>query len=40
MQSYKHFSAELTPILLDDYNSLEKLGTISATSKTGIISVI
>ena len=37
---YKHFSNELAPILLDVCNSWGKLGTMSATSKTGIISPI
>ena len=31
---------ELSPIILDVYGSLKKLGTISAISRTGIISVI
>ena len=39
-QSYKYFSIELSTILLDVYDSLEKLGPIGATSRTGIISVI
>ena len=39
-QTYKYFSIELSPILLDVYDSLEKLGTMGATSRTGIISVI
>ena len=38
-QSYKYFSIELSTILLDVYDSLKKLGTMGATSKTGIISV-
>ena len=37
---YKHFSNELAPVLLDVYDSWGKLGTISVTSKTGIISAI
>ena len=37
---YKHFSNELAPILLDVYDSWGKLGTISVTSRTGIISAI
>ena len=37
---YKHFSNELAPILLDVCNSWRKLGTMSVTSKTGIISPI
>ena len=35
---YKHFSNELAPMLLDVYDSWGKLGTISVTSRTGIIS--
>ena len=35
---YKHFSNELAPVLLDVYDSWGKLGTISVTSRTGIIS--
>ena len=37
---YKHFSNELTPVLLDVYDSWGKLGTISVTSRTRIISAI
>ena len=36
---YKHFSNEF-PVLLDVYDSWGKLGTMSVTSKTGMISVI
>ena len=36
----KHFSNELAPVLLDVYDSWGKLGTISVTSRTGIISAI
>ena len=36
---YKHFSNELAPMFLDVYDSCGKLGTISVTSRTGIISV-
>ena len=35
---HKHFSNELTPVLLDVYDSWGKLGTIRVTSRTGIIS--
>ena len=35
---YKHFSNELAPVLSDVYDSWEKLGTISVTSRTEIIS--
>ena len=31
---YKHFSSELSPALLDFYDSREKLGTIHVSSKT------
>ena len=34
----KHFSKELAPVLLDVYDSWVKLGTISVTSRTEIIS--
>ena len=37
---YKHFSNELAPILLDAYDSWEKIGTMGVTSRTGNISVI
>ena len=37
---YKHFSNELAPVLLDVYYSWRKLGTVSVTSRTGIISAI
>ena len=37
---YKHFSYELAPVLLDVYDFWGKLGTVSVTSRTGIISVI
>ena len=39
-QSYKYFSIELSTIFLNVYDSLKKLGTIGATSRTGISSVI
>ena len=40
-QNYKYLSIKLSTILLDVYDSLEKLGTMGAsTSSTGIISVI
>ena len=39
-QNYKYFSTELSTILLNVYDSLEKLGTMGATSRTGITSVI
>ena len=39
-QSYKYFSTELSRILLDVYNSFEKLCTMGATSGIGIISAI
>ena len=39
-QNYKYFSIKLSTILLDVHDSLEKLGTMGATSSTGIISVI
>ena len=35
---YKHFLNELAPMLLDVYDSWGKLGTISVTYRTGIIS--
>ena len=35
---YKHFSNELDPVFLDVCDSWEKHGTISVTSRTGIIS--
>ena len=37
---YIYFSNELAPDLLDAYDSCGELGTMSVTSKTGIISVI
>ena len=37
---YKYFSNELAPVFLDVYESWGKLGTISVTSRTGIISAI
>ena len=37
---YKHFSSELAPVFLDVYDSGGKFGTISVTSRTGIISAI
>ena len=33
---YKHFSNELTPVLLDVYESSGKLGTMGVTSRTRI----
>ena len=39
-RSYKYFSIELSTIFLNVYDSLEKLGTIGATSRTGISSMI
>ena len=39
-QNYKYFSVKLSTILLVAHDSLEKLGTMDATSSTGIISVI
>ena len=33
---YKHFSNELTPVLLDAYEPWGKLGTMGVTSRTGI----
>ena len=38
--SQKYFSIEQSPVLLDVYDSLKKLGTVGATSKTETISVI
>ena len=35
---YKHFSNELTSVLLDVYDSWEKLDTMVDTSRIGIIS--
>ena len=37
---YKHFSNELAAVILDVYDSWRKLGIISVTSRTGIISAI
>ena len=37
---YKHFPNQLGPVLLNVYDSYEKLGTFGVTFKTGIISVI
>ena len=37
---YKHFSNELASVLLDVYDSWRNLGTMSVTSRTGIISFI
>ena len=37
---YKHFSNELTPFVLDVYDSWEKLGTMGVTSRTGISMII
>ena len=39
-KSYKYFWIELSTIPLNVYESLEKLGTMGATSRTGITSVI
>ena len=39
-QKYKYFSIEPYHILLDVYDFMEKLGTMGATSRTGIISAI
>ena len=40
-QNYKYLSIKLSTIFLDVHDSLEKLGTMGAsTSSTGIISVI
>ena len=39
-QSHKYFSTKLSSILLDVYDSLKKLGTMGATSRTGTICVI
>ena len=39
-RNYKYFSIELSTIPLNVHDSLEKLGTMGATSSTGIISVI
>ena len=39
-QSYKYFPVKLSAILLDVHESLEKLGTMGATSSTRIIPVI
>ena len=36
----QNFISELASVLLDVYNSRGKLGTMSVTSKAGIISVI
>ena len=38
-QSYKYFWIELSTIFLDVYDSLEKLGFMSASFRTVIISV-
>ena len=37
---YKHFSNELSPILLDVYDSWDKLRTMEGSSRTRIISVV
>ena len=37
---YKHFSNELAPVFLDVYDFWGKLGTISVTSMTEIISAM
>ena len=39
-ESYKRFSNELGPVLLDVYDSWGKLATMDVTSRTGIISAI
>ena len=39
-QNYKYFSINLSTIFLDVHDSLEKLGTVGATSSIGTISVI
>ena len=39
-KSYKYFSIELSTILLNIYDSLEKAGTMDDTSRTGITFVI
>ena len=39
-QSYKYFSIELSIILLNVYDSLENLGTMGATSRTGILHLL
>ena len=39
-QNYKYFSIKLSTILFDVHDSLEKLGTMGATSNTGIIFAI
>ena len=36
---YKHFSNDIAPMLLDVYNSWNKLGIMGTSSRTGIISV-
>ena len=36
---YKHFSHELSPVLLDVYDSWRKLGTMGITPRTGIILI-
>ena len=36
----KRFSHELAPVILDVYDSWGKLGTMTVTSRTGVISVI
>ena len=35
---HKYFSNELAPVFLDAYDSWRKFGTVSVTSRTGIIS--
>ena len=37
---YKHFSNDIAPMLLDLYNSWNKLGIMGTSSKTGVISII
>ena len=37
---YKHFSNELAPTLLENYDSWKQLGIIGISSRTGIISII
>ena len=39
-QSYKYFSIELCNILLNVYDSLEKLCKMSAPFRTGVASII
>ena len=37
---YEHFSNELAPTLLENYDSWKQLGIIGISSRTGIISII